>query len=225
MEQGIFITFEGVDGAGKSTQAQLLATRLQAEGVLTCLTREPGGTALAERIRHLLLYTGEVKLAPVTEILLYAASRAQHVDEVIRPALARGEVVICERYIDSSLAYQGFASGNNIEMIRQVNAYATGGLMPDLTFLLDLETREGWRRVQERGEAARTDRVEAKGFSFQEKVRQGFLRLAAGERERIQLLNCSGRTKDELHQRIWELLLDKFPSVLTRKEQEKGGWL
>ncbi len=223
MEQGIFITFEGVDGAGKSTQAHLLATRLQAEGVPTCLTREPGGTVLAEKIRHLLLYTGEVKLAPATEVLLYAASRAQHVNEVIRPALARGEVVICERYIDSSLAYQGFASGNNVKLIRQVNTFATGGLMPALTFLLDLEIIEGWRRVQERSEMMSADRIEAKGFSFQEKVRQGYLRLAAREPERIQLLNCSGRTKGELHRWIWELLLDKYPSVLTGKEQEKGG--
>lgn len=223
MEQGIFITFEGVDGAGKSTHAHLLAARLQAKGVPTCLTREPGGTALAEKIRHLLLYTGEVKLAPATEVLLYAASRAQHVNEVIRPALARGEVVICERFIDSSLAYQGFASGNKVEMVRQVNYYATDGLVPALTFLLDLDTTEGWRRIQERSESVAADRIEAKGLSFQEKVRQGYLQLAASERERIQLLNCSGCTKDELHQRIWTLFLEKFPTVLPRNEQVKGG--
>ena len=222
MEEGIFITFEGVDGAGKSTQARLLAARLQAEGVPVRLTREPGGTPLAEKIRHLLLYAGEVKLAPVTEVLLYAAARAQHVNEVIRPALARGEVVICERYIDSSLVYQGLATGNDPELIRQVNAYATGGLMPHLTFLLDLETREGWRRVQERNGAVHTDRVEAKGLCFQERVRQGFLRLAAGERARIQLLDCSGQSKDQLHQRIWDLFIHKFPSVFTYKGQ-KGG--
>ncbi|HEY8391416.1 MAG TPA: dTMP kinase [Capillibacterium sp.] len=223
MEEGIFITFEGMDGAGKSTQAKLLAAHLQAEGVPVRLTREPGGTPLAENIRYLLLYAGEVKLAPVTEVLLYAAARAQHVSEIIRPALARGEVVICERYIDSSLVYQGFASGNDLSMIRQVNAYATGGLMPDLTFLLDVEAREGWCRVRERNGRAGTDRMEAKGLCFQEKVRQGFLQLAAGERERIKLLNCSGQSQDQLHQRIWELFVHKFPLLFTRKEQEKGG--
>ena len=214
MKQGIFITFEGVDGSGKSTQAHMLAARLEVEAIPNLITREPGGTALAEKIRQLLLFTEEVKLAPGTEVLLYAASRAQHVSEVIRPALNRGEVVISERFTDSSLAYQGFASGNDPELVRQVNSFATGGLVPDLTFFLDLSAEEGWRRVLERSGAE--DRMEAKGLSFQEKVRQGYLRLAAGEPERICLLNCFGQTKDELHHCIWELLMDRFPLLLVK---------
>jgi dTMP kinase len=215
MKQGLFITFEGVDGSGKSTQAHLLAARLEVEAIPKLITREPGGTVLAEKIRQLLLFTEEIKLAPGTEVLLYAASRAQHVSEVIQPALNRGEVVISERFTDSSLVYQGFASGDDPELVRQVNFFATGGLVPDLTFFLDLSAEEGWRRVLERSGTGQTDRIEAKGLSFQEKVRQGYLRLAASEPDRICRLNCSGQTKDELHQCIWELLMDRFPLFLV----------
>ncbi|HHW11688.1 MAG TPA: dTMP kinase, partial [Firmicutes bacterium] len=176
MKQGIFVTFEGIDGSGKSTQAQMLAARLTAEGVPTVITREPGGTVLAEKIRELLLFPEE-DLAPETEVLLYAAARAQHVRQVIRPGLARGAVVICERFTDSTLAYQGFASENDPELIRKLNTFATGGLVPDLTFLLDITPEQGWSRVQERSKNNGTDRIEAKGLAFQEKVRQGYLRL------------------------------------------------
>lgn len=221
MEQGLFITFEGIDGSGKSTQAQMLAARLETLGVPTLITREPGGTVLAEKIRALLLFAEE-ELAPGTEVLLYAAARAQHVSTVIRPGLARGAVVICERFTDSSLAYQGFASGNDPELIRKINTFATGGLEPDLTFLLDVEPEEGWHRVQERSGGNGTDRIEARGRTFQEKVRQGYLRLAAAEAERFCLIKGSGRTKEELHQQIWERLVDKFP-LASVGSAERGG--
>ncbi|HHT04688.1 MAG TPA: dTMP kinase [Hydrogenispora sp.] len=221
MKQGIFITFEGIDGSGKSTQAQMLAARLTAEGVPTLITREPGGTVLAEKIRDLLLFAEEDP-APETEILLYAAARAQHVGKVIRPALARGAVVICERFTDSTLAYQGFAAGNDPELIRQMNTFATGGLVPDLTFLLDLTPDQGWRRVQERSSRIGTDRIEARGLSFQEKVRQGYLRLAAAEAERFCLLTGSDRTKEEVHQQIWVRFLEKFPFIPVGSKG-KGG--
>lgn len=219
--QGIFITFEGIDGSGKSTQAQLLAARLTAEGVPTLITREPGGTVLAEKIRDLLLFAQE-DLVPETEVLLYAAARAQHVRKVIGPGLARGAVVICERFIDSTLAYQGFASGNDLELIRQINTFATGGLVPDLTFLLDLKPEEGWHRVQKRNRSKGTDRIEAKGRAFQEEVRRGYLRLAAAEAERFCLLSSAGQTKEELHQQIWARFLARFPVVPVGNDA-KGG--
>ena len=221
MKQGIFITFEGIDGSGKSTQAQMLAARLTAEGVPALITREPGGTVLAEKIRDLLLFAEE-DLAPETEVLLYAAARAQHVHKVIRPGLARGAVVICERFTDSSLAYQGFASGNDPELILKMNTFATGGLVPNLTFLLDLKPDQGWCRVQERSGSEGTDRIEAKGLIFQEKVRQGYLQLAAAEAGRFCLLNGSDRTKEEIHQQIWTLFLEKFPFIPVGNEG-KGG--
>ncbi len=221
MKQGIFVTFEGIDGSGKSTQAQMLAARLTAEGVPTVITREPGGTVLAEKIRELLLFPEE-DLAPETEVLLYAAARAQHVRQVIRPGLARGAVVICERFTDSTLAYQGFASENDPELIRKLNTFATGGLVPDLTFLLDITPEQGWSRVQERSKNNGTDRIEAKGLAFQEKVRKGYLRLAAAEAARFCLLNGSDRAKEELHQQIWAHFLAKFPWVPVGKEG-KGG--
>ncbi|NLM36769.1 MAG: dTMP kinase [Firmicutes bacterium] len=221
MKQGIFITFEGIDGSGKSTQAQLLAARLRAEGIPTLITREPGGTVLAEKIRELLLFAEE-DLAAEAEVLLYAAARAQHVCQVIRPGLTRGAVVICERFTDSTLAYQGFAAGHDPEPIRKLNLFATGGLVPDLTFFLDLKPELCWARVQERNKTKGTDRIEAKGFAFQEKVRQGYLRLAAAEAERFCVLDGSARTKEELHQLIWVCFREKFPWIPVGKEG-KGG--
>jgi dTMP kinase len=204
MKKALFVTFEGVDGAGKSTQAQMLLKKIKECGVSVVLTREPGGTRLAEKIRNLLLYDEEIKFSSVTEVLLYAASRAQHVAEVIQPALARGEVVICERFTDSTLAYQGFASGNDLDKV------ATGGLVPDLTFLLDLGPVEGWARVQERNNNGKHDRIEAKGSSFQEKVRQGYLEIAANNQERVSIINCYGLGEKEIHHKIWRVFLEKF---------------
>jgi dTMP kinase len=132
----MFISFEGIDGCGKTTQAGLLAASLRRDGAEVVLTREPGGTALGEEIRGLLLHGGDV--APWAEAALYAASRAQHVDEVIRPALGRGAVVVCDRYVDSSVAYQGIGRGLGLEQVLELNLAAVGGLMPDLTVLLEL---------------------------------------------------------------------------------------
>src|SRR5512134_608141 len=136
----MFVTFEGLDGSGKTTQAELLLARLEEEGEDVVLTREPGGTELGERIRELVLHGGHV--APWAEALLYAASRAQHVEAVIRPALERGESVICDRYLDSSVAYQGVGRGLGLERVLQLNLDAVGGLLPDRTFLLLLDPTE-----------------------------------------------------------------------------------
>lgn len=209
MERGLFITFEGIDGTGKSTQACLLAEKLKKHGFSVVLTREPGGTPLAEKIRALLLYEKEINLAPVTEVMLYAAARAQHVAEVIWPALHRGEIVICERFSDSTLAYQGYATGIDRNLIQKADSIATGGLVPDLTFLLDLETTEGWARVRERNNG-KQDRMEAKGSSFLEKVRNGYLAIAAQEENRVKNINCSGKKVSEVQQIIWEILLKRI---------------
>ncbi len=209
MEKGLFITFEGIDGTGKSTQACLLAEKLKEHDFSVILTREPGGTPLAEKIRALLLYEKEINFAPITEVMLYAAARAQHVAEVIKPALQRGEIVICERFSDSTLAYQGYATGIDHKLIQKADSIATGGLVPDLTFLLDLDTTEGWSRVRKRNSGDQ-DRMEAKGFSFLEKVRNGYLEIASKEQSRVKIINCFGKKAIEIHKLLWEIVSEKI---------------
>jgi dTMP kinase len=203
MGQGYFITLEGPDGGGKSTQAKLLLEYLRQRGHEVILTREPGGTPVAEEIRRVILTPTEENLAPLTEILLYAAARAQHVQGLIEPALAGGKIVICERFIDSSLAYQGYGMGWNLELIKAVNRMAVGGFMPDCTFLLDNDAANGLARVAQRANAARNsvDRIEARGISFQQRVREGYWELAAQE-GRIILINTSGRTIADIHNEL-----------------------
>jgi dTMP kinase len=222
MEKALFITFEGVDGTGKSTQARLLKERLMQADVPVVLTREPGGTRLAEKIRSLLLKEEGLNFSTVTEILLYAAARAQHVEEVIRPALASEKVVICERFTDSTLAYQGYASGNDPEQIRQIDQFASGGLVPDLTFLLDLTPQTGWARIQERMAQGQQDRIEARGSAFQAKVRAGYLRLAAAEPERIHVINCDSLGIDAVHGLIWKIFYNRYHSLLGKSDEEGG---
>lgn len=206
--EGIFITLEGIDGTGKTTQARLLAERLEEEGESALLTREPGGTLIAEKIRELLLTDYGERMSAVTELLLYAAARAQHVSELIRPALRRGEVVICERFSDSTIAYQGYGAGLDPEVIRKADELATGGLRPDLTFLLDLSAEEGGARIVERNGRAGLDRMEGKGLFFQERVRRGYLKLAEAARERITVIDCAGLTPQEAQKVIWEKYLE-----------------
>lgn len=212
--RGFFITLEGIDGTGKSTQARLLAAKLQEQGMSTVLTREPGGTPVAEKIREILLTESGEKISPPGEALLYAAARAQHVSVVIRPALAEGKVVICERFTDSTLAYQGYGSGLDLDLIRKANAIATEGLVPDLTFLLDIETREGWNRIQRRNNG-KNDRMEAKGVEFLERVRRGYLELAGKAGERFVVLDCNGKNAGEVHEILWRKYIDN--------KKRKGG--
>jgi dTMP kinase len=167
----LFITFEGVDGSGKTTQAELLAAQLRSEGREVVATREPGGTELGERIRDLVLHGGEI--TPWAEAALFAAARAQLVDEVIRPALARGADVVCDRYIDSSLAYQGLARGLGVEHVLQLNLLVTGGLLPDRTFLLRLPADEAARR-----RSPEPDRLEREGDEFAGEVERAYEELA-----------------------------------------------
>ncbi|HSK15873.1 MAG TPA: dTMP kinase [Gaiellaceae bacterium] len=167
----MFVTFEGVDGSGKSTQASLLAEALRSEGREVVLTREPGGTALGEDVRGLLLHGGAV--VPWAEAALFAAARAQLVDEVVRPALVRGADVVCDRYVDSSLAYQGLARGLGIERVLELNLLVTGGLLPDRTFLISLPPAEAAARS-----GGTPDRIEREGPAFAEEVGRAYEELA-----------------------------------------------
>ncbi len=178
----MFVSFEGLDGSGKTTQAELLRARLEAEGEEVVATREPGGTELGERIRELVLHGGHV--APWAEALLYAASRAQHVDEVIRPALERGASVICDRYLDSSVAYQGGARGLGIECVLDLNLAAVSGLLPDRTFLLLLDPAQVSARLRREH-----DRLEREGDDFHARVDAAYRELAERFPERIVVLD------------------------------------
>ena len=187
----MFVTFEGLDGSGKSTQAALLAERARETGREVVLTREPGGTPLGERIRELLL-GGSDDVAPWAEAALFAAARAELVERVIRPALDRGALVVCDRYLDSSLAYQGIARGLGVDEVLELNMRATDGLLPDRTFLLDgdpaaLDARLGRTR----------DRLEREGAAFRVAVAQAYRELAARFPERVVLLDA-GRAPDEI---------------------------
>jgi dTMP kinase len=180
----VFLTLEGIDGSGKSTQARLLAERLRADEVDVVLTREPGGTALGEAVRDLVLHGGHV--APWAEVALYAASRAQHVEEVIRPALARGAVVVTDRYIDSSAVYQGVGRGLGLERVLELNLTVVGGLLPDRTFLLRLEPAEALGRM-----GPSRDRIEREGETFLALVHDAYDALAARYPERFVVVDGS----------------------------------
>lgn len=185
--QGFFISFEGADGAGKSTQVRLLADVLKSAGYGVILTREPGGTQLGDKIRTLLL-DPQNRMCAQTEALLYAAARAQHVAEVIAPALARGEIVITDRYADSTLVYQGVARSLDRVDLENINSFAVRGIMPDLTILLDADIRCLRTRIASRGAS---DRIEQEGLEFHEAVRQGFIDLAA-KQSRIKVVSALG---------------------------------
>ncbi|MEX5593997.1 dTMP kinase [Pseudomonas orientalis] len=185
---GLFITLEGPEGAGKSTNRDYLAERLRAEGVEVVLTREPGGTPLAERIREVLLAPGDEPMNADTELLLVFAARAQHLAEVIRPALARGAVVICDRFTDSTYAYQGGGRGLCLQRIAALEAFVQGDLRPDLTLLFDLPVEVGMARASARG---RLDRFELEGQAFFDAVRTAFLERARAEPARYYLLDAA----------------------------------
>ncbi|WP_240501187.1 dTMP kinase [Deinococcus sp. LM3] len=203
---GLFISFEGPEGAGKSTQLARLAARLQAHGRAHTVTREPGGTPLGLRVREVLLDPALI-IDPLPEFLLYSASRAQLVRHVLRPALERGEVVICDRYADSSLAYQGGGRGLNTALLEQITREATGGLTPHLTVLLDLDPAVGLERAARRGQP---DRLEQADLDFHRRVRQAFLTLAAADPPRFLTLDAT-QDQDTLAGLIWPAVQARLP--------------
>ncbi|PPI53120.1 dTMP kinase [Rathayibacter toxicus] len=190
---GLFVTLEGGDGTGKTTQARALERWLTARGEVVLRTREPGGTDVGLQIREIVLHH-RGGIDPRAEALLYAADRAQHIGALVRPALERGEVVIQDRYIDSSVAYQGVGRALDIEAVRTLSEWATGCLRPDLTILLDLDPDIARGRLD--GIRARFDRLETEKIGFHERVRQGFLELAAAEPDRIVVVDASGSVND-----------------------------
>ena len=191
-ESGKFITFEGPEGSGKTTQIALLAKFLSSKGRVVVTTREPGGEKVAEKIRRLLLSPAS-SLEPLAELFLYAASRIQHLEKIIRPALARGAIVLSDRFSDATMAYQGYGRGISKKWIKQINKIATRGLKPDLTIVLDLEPGLGLKRVRRLKKGAdRVDRLEREALSFHNRVRQGYLELARKEPRRIKVIKVSG---------------------------------
>lgn len=205
----MFVVLEGVEGSGKSTQARLLADWLTVLGIENVLTREPGGTKLGEEIRRALLHGGDVPAR--TELLLMVAARAAFVDQVVKPALDRGAVVIADRYELSSFAYQGYGRGLPLAEIRRVNRFATGGLRPDLTIVLEIEPHEGATRRQRAGAAA--DRIESAGTAFHREVARAYRLLSQNEPG---VVAVAGNGPEETVQgRIRELLLDRFPETFA----------
>jgi dTMP kinase len=189
--KGYFISFEGSEGCGKSTQIQALAKILEAQGHSVCLTREPGGTALGESLRNLIQHdSAGVAMCPEAELLLFAASRAQLAREFIQPALDAGKIVLCDRYLDSTTVYQGVARALKSDAVATINSFATGTIRPDCTILLDLDPAVGLKRILARGEG-QLDRMEQEPLEFFQAVRDGYLKLAQSERERISIFDAA----------------------------------
>lgn len=213
---GLFFTFEGIDGCGKSTQVKLLADALTAAGVNPIYTREPGGTRVGERVRPLLLSDSSADVFPLTEVLLLAAARAQHVLEVIKPGVAGGRVVLCDRYTDSTVAFQGHGRGVNLEIIDDVNRIATGGLMPDLTILYDVDLHVARARLDARpprpGAEPARDRFDVEDLQFHNRVRTGYLELAAAAPGRIRVIDSS-RPIEAVHAETKRLVLELVGSA------------
>ncbi len=212
MARGKFLTFEGPEGSGKSTQSGSIVTFLKAQGLEVLHTREPGGTSVGEAIRNLLQHdvAGD-SMDPLAELLLFQASRAQLVNTVIEPALSSGTWVVCDRFIDSTVAYQGYARGFDLSVIHDLNARAIGGCLPDLTVLVDVTVEEGFSRIGKRYESdeGRKDRFEREARSFHEKVREGYLALAAESPGRVALIDGARSIEDvyaDIESRVHELI-------------------
>jgi dTMP kinase len=187
----LFVTFEGPEGSGKTTQLRMLASHLRGQGANVLTTREPGGTPIGDRVRAILLDAGHSEMFPTTEFLLFSAARAQHVGQVILPHLDKGGIVLSDRYADSSLAYQGYGHGRDVELLRVITRYATGGLVPDLTLFIDLPVEVGLRR-KVGGSGDSWNRLEQMGLEYHERVRSGYLAMAAQEPERWVVIDGTG---------------------------------
>lgn len=199
MSKGLFITFEGVDGCGKTTQIKLLKEYFEKQGKTVLLTREPGAKGLGVKLREILLnYDGEV--SPNCESFLFLADRAQHIDTIIKPAVERGEIVLCDRHTDSTVAYQGYGRGVDLDRINMLNDIATSGMKPDLTFIFDIDIETSMLRV-----GKEKDRMESAGVEFFKRVREGYLNIAKQEPQRVKLLNGSDKIED-IHSKILDII-------------------
>ncbi|MES1042019.1 dTMP kinase [Peribacillus simplex] len=206
MKRGIFITMEGPEGAGKTTITQMLGKALQQEGYQVLLTREPGGVPISEQIREVILNKDNTAMDPRTEALLYAAARRQHLVEVVMPELERGGIVLCDRFIDSSLAYQGHARGLDIEEVYNINKFAIGDMMPDATLFFDIDPEEGLRRIQSNGERE-VNRLDLEALDFHKKVCEGYQFIINRWKDRFIIVDA-GRTIDEVLEETKASLLD-----------------
>jgi dTMP kinase len=214
----LFVTFEGPEGSGKSTQIQRLAAALAAQGLAVLATREPGGTAIGNAVRAVLLNPAHTEMSPRAETLLFNAARAQIVDQVIRPALAAGQIVLCDRYADSTLAYQGYGHGQELASLRRLGDYATGGLVPQATIYLDIDVREGLRRKRA-GALEEWNRMEEKTLAYHQVVRRGYLELAAAAPERWLVIDAS-QSIETIHQAIWARV---WPLACAKGRSRGGG--
>lgn len=212
----MFITFEGPDGCGKSTQSRLLAAKLEAMGYEVVLTREPGGTDIGRKIRQIILSHSSEGMSPVAEALLYAADRAQHVYESVRPALHAGAIVISDRFVDSSFAYQAVALNVGVDQVKAANDIAIEGLMPDLTILLDVDPETGIcrvKRAKSKGSPEPTiDRIEARDLEYHARVRKAYLEMAAREPQRIKVVDASRKDVQAVHAEVSSIALDFLSS-------------
>lgn len=211
LNRGVFISLEGIEGCGKSTQARMLSDYVSELGYCVVLTREPGGTPIAEKIREMLLDPRNQNMTSRTELLLYLASRSQHVEQIIMPALQDGKIVICERFNDATRAYQGYARGLDMNLIEELTRIATGNLEPDLTIILDLEAEEGLIRAEKFKNYR--DRLESENLDFHNKVREGYLTIAQNNPERVRVVDAKGTIEDvylRLKQYINHDLLNKY---------------
>lgn len=204
----MFITLEGPEGSGKTSQIPALKAFICSKGYDVVVTREPGGTDVGDQIREVLMNLKNISIVPRTEILLFQAARAQHVEEVIRPALAAGKVVICDRFGDSTLAYQGYGHQTDLETLTYLVNYATGGLRPDLTLLLDIPVKEGMQRKVDND--SEWNRLDAYAEAFHCRVREGYLTLAAAEPDRWAIVDAA-RSKEQVQQSMQQAILDRLP--------------
>ncbi len=203
MKKGLFITFEGADGCGKTTQMKLLAEYLEQKGIDVVLTREPGGKGLGEKVREILLnYEGPV--SDRCESFLFLADRAQNIDIIVKPAVEEGKIVLCDRHIDSTVAYQGYGRGLDIKRINMLNDIATNGQKPDLTFVFDIDVETSMQRI-----GKEKDRMESAGIDFHNRVRQGYLELAKQEPQRIKVLDAT-KSINEIRQEVISLISNFF---------------
>ncbi|MGD9416287.1 MAG: dTMP kinase [Desulfobacterales bacterium] len=206
----MFITLEGIEGSGKTTQIDRLADFLAQNGIKCVITRQPGGTVIGESIRSILLNPENDTLAPMTELLLYLADRAQHINEVIKPALATGQTVVCDRYFDATVVYQGFARGLSVQLLKDLHQLLFDNLKPDVTLLLDLSPQQGleraWQQLNSGQRVGRESRFESEAIVFHEKVRAGYLELARLEPQRFHVINAA-RSPDQVFAEISKTLI------------------